>query len=84
MAKQKKPEQPVITTVPNIDPIIFVTHLYEKMKESRDIAEYIEETVNYGRALGYAEGRAVVYADIIKSALDGEFDTGKCDEVDYE
>jgi DNA-binding helix-hairpin-helix protein with protein kinase domain len=75
MAKQQK-QEPVnaITEVPEIDTFLFVIKLHGLIEESRDIAQYIDANVQYGRALGYAEGKHAAYRDIAKRLFDGEFE----------
>ena len=75
MAKQKKQESVnTINEIPKIDTFIFVLKLYGLIEESCDIAGYIDKTVSYGRALGYAEGKHAAYRDIVMRLLNGEFE----------
>ena len=75
MAKQKKQESvSTITEVPEIDTFLFVIKLHGLIEESRDIAEYIDTNVQYGRALGYAEGKHAAYRDIARRLFEGEFE----------
>jgi hypothetical protein len=86
MAKNNS-QQETQTIIPVIDKYTIVKNLQSLIRESRDIAGYIDDNVNYGRALGYAEGKHAAYLEIVGSILDGEFDPASYEEEtghDYE
>jgi hypothetical protein len=75
MAKQtKKVAQKVVEIIPVVDKYLIVKKLEATACESRDIAEYIDVNIHYGRALGYAEGKLAAYLEIAERILKGEFD----------
>lgn len=59
---------------PTLDKYQIIKKLTALAEESNDIAEYIGDTVQYGRALGYAEGKLAAYKETAKLILNGEFD----------
>ena len=74
----------------DIYPLVDKYHLLVKLKsltgESGKIAVYIDNNIQYGRALGYAEGRNAAFSEIMNRILDGEFDPyteGECED-EYE
>ena len=75
----KKPSK---QAVKDIAPIVFKFNLIKKLQtlseESDDIAGYIDCNINYGRALGYAEGKHSAYNDILQRIFEGEFDMDFC------
>ena len=76
MTKEKRQEDKVdpVTICPSVDKYHIIIKLKSLIEESGCIAEYIDEYVHYGRALGYTEGRHAAYADITNRILEGEFD----------
>jgi hypothetical protein len=80
-------QQETQTIIPIIDKYTIIKSLQSLIRESRDIAGYIDDNVNYGRALGYAEGKHAAYLEIVGRVLDGEFDPAFYEEEiehDYE
>ena len=69
-----------------VDKRALVEKLATMAKEAIAIASYIDENISYGRALGYAEGKAYAYADLIDSILDGDLDPvfSRRDKHEYE
>jgi len=59
---------------PILDKYLLVMKLNAHISESGDIAEYIDDNVHYGRALGYAEGKHAAYIELAGRILEGEFD----------
>ena len=65
---------------PIVDKHLIVGELITMAEESGDIAKYIRDKVQYGRALGYAEGKRAAYAEIAYRIVKGKFDPEACDE----
>ena len=81
MANKKKDEI-VIVPEPEIDTRLFLVKLEGLLEESASIANYIGENVQYGRALGFAEGKYIAYAELLDRVLNGEFDrNGELDRI---
>ena len=76
MAKEKRQieKKDPEAICPIVDKYQIVTKLRSMIDESGDIAEYIDENVHYGRALGYAEGRHAAYNEIANRIIEGDFD----------
>ena len=68
--EQREPE----TTSHTVDKRAIIAKLETLAQETGDIAGYIDETVRYGRALGYVEGKQTAYVEIAYRILEGEFD----------
>ena len=87
MTKQNRSNSPELDTIeimPIVDKLLIVKKLKTLTEESTNIAEYIGDNIHYGRALGYAEGKAAAYYEIAKRIIDGEFDADVVVEDDYE
>jgi hypothetical protein len=82
MAKNNQ-QQETQTIIPIVDKYTLVRKLRALIEESRDIAEYIDDNVQYGRALGYAEGKHSAYLEIVGRVLDGEFDPEFEEETEH-
>jgi hypothetical protein len=67
-------QQETQTIILAIDKYTIVKYLQSLIRESRDIAEYLESNVQYGQAFAYAEGKHTAYLEIAGRILDGEFD----------
>jgi len=76
MSKERKKKENIEQKeiCPFVDKYQIVTKLRSLIEESGDIAVYINETVGYGRALGYAEGRHAAYNEITNRIIEGDFD----------
>ena len=72
--KKQKDKKGQGAICPIIDKYLIATKLKAMVEESGSIAEYIGDTVQYGRALGYAEGRHAACLGIMNEVLEGEFD----------
>jgi hypothetical protein len=70
--EQDKREAEIVC--PIIDKYTLVMKLRAQIGEAGDIAGYIDETVQYGRALGYAEGKHAAYVELMNRIFEGEFD----------
>jgi hypothetical protein len=81
-ARKKKSEEPEWVFIPVVDKLRLAKKLQALTQESGDIAEYIDDHIHYGRALGYAEGKKAAYGEIAKRVLDGEFDPDFTEEDD--
>ena len=81
---KKSPNTEQMEIVPIVDKCLIVKTLHDYIDESSDITEYIGDTIRYGRALGYAEGKQAAYVELAKRLLDGEFDAEVVMEEDYE
>jgi hypothetical protein len=57
-----------------IDKYLIAVELQILAEGSNEIAKYIDQTVHYGRALGYAEGRTAAFNEIHKRIIRSEFD----------
>jgi hypothetical protein len=77
MAKKQKTQEKKVPEViyHPLDKSLIIFKLGSLAEEAGDIAAYIDETVQYGRALGYAEGRQAAYSDFSSRIAYGEFDT---------
>ena len=87
MSKQitnKNPELDQKEILPLVDKYLLLEVLSSHVDESSDIAEYIGDNIRYGRALGYTEGKATAYNELIGRILNGEFDANVVVEDDYE
>ena len=62
-----------VGVVQDIDAGLFLSKLISLIEESGSIAGYIGDTVQYGRALGYAEGKLNAYVELLDRVLEGEF-----------
>jgi hypothetical protein len=80
--EQELYEQEQEMSCPFLDKGSVIIKLSALVAESGAIADYIQDTVQYGRALGYADGRQAAYLDLASRIIDGEFDP-ICEE-DYE
>jgi len=76
MAKEKRQENRTgpEEVCPVLDKFGLVITLRSLIEESSSIAKYIDDTVQYGRALGYTEGRLAAYIEIVDRILEGDFD----------
>jgi len=72
--KQKKTQEQQAQVCLAVDKAALVMKLGALAEESGDIAGYISDTVQYGRALGYAEGKHAAYRELAHRVLGGEFD----------
>ena len=73
MSEEKKKAE-AKNELQRIETGVFLSKLACLIEESGTMAEYIGGTVQYGRALGFAEGRYSAYSEIFNRALDGEFE----------
>ena len=72
--KQQEQQNQQEAICPIVDKYALIAKLNAQIEESEDIADYIGDTVQYGRALGYAEGKNAAYSELANRILIGEFD----------
>jgi len=73
MSEEKKKAE-AKNELQRIDTGVFLSKLACLIEESGAMAEYTGETVGYGRALGFAEGRCSAYSELFRRAIDREFE----------
>ena len=74
MAEKKKGADMPVADDHGISVELLITKLETLIEESGSIADYICENVQYGRALGYAEGKFNAYIELLDRVIGGEFD----------
>lgn len=72
-ANMRSDAAPNVDVVQDIDAGLLISKLVSLIEESGSIAGYIGDTVQYGRALGYAEGKLNAYVELLDRVLEGEF-----------
>ena len=74
--KEEKKRDALAGVIPDAEAGLLLIKLECFIEESGKIAEYINETVHYGRILGYAEGRYDAYTELYERVINGEFCLG--------